>query len=196
MSPAQRGFTLMELMVTLAVVGALVTIAVPSMRTFSQNNRLTAAANDLLRSVQLARSEGIKRQDNVIVCASSNPTATNPTCSYGAFRGWIVAQDTNGNWQRDTGEEVIERHEAIDSNVTVRTDKDGIESYNKFGFVNPNGTKNGSTTIVYCDSRGTQVVGNSSVVRVMRVTQTGSARITRDPTDVTNALTATGGTCP
>src|SRR5262245_55497890 len=112
----QRGFTLLELMIALALIGMLLTVAVPSMRTFTQNNRLTAASNDLLRSLQLARSESIKRQLNVVVCASSNPAAATPTCSYGAFRGWIVAQDTNGNWQVDSTEPVIERHELVDSN--------------------------------------------------------------------------------
>src|SRR5882757_9276089 len=87
------GFTFVELMVTLTVVAILAALAVPNMRPFIQNNRLTAASNDLLRSFQLARTEAIKRGQpnvNVVVCASDVPTATNPTCSYGAFKGWIV----------------------------------------------------------------------------------------------------------
>ncbi len=186
----------MELMVALGIVGVLLTVGVPSMRTFSQNNRLSAASNDLLRSLQIARSESIKRQANVVVCASSDPKASNPTCSYGAFRGWVVAQDSNNNWQIDSGEAVIERHELIDSTVTVSTDKNGIESFNVYGFANPDGTKAGTRNIVFCDSRGKKTVGSSSVVRVVRIDQTGRARVTRVPTDVDSALTATGGTCP
>ena len=52
----------MELMVTLALVGILVGLAVPSMREFIRNNRLTGGANDVLRALRLARSEAIKRQ--------------------------------------------------------------------------------------------------------------------------------------
>ena len=71
----QRGFTLTELMVTVAVAGILAMVAVPNMRTFLQNNRLSAASNDLLRSFYLARTEAIKHQTNVAVCASAVPTA-------------------------------------------------------------------------------------------------------------------------
>ena len=183
-------------MIALAIVGVLLTVGVPTMRTFSQNNRLTAASNDLLRSLQVARSEAIKRQATVVVCASSNPTATSPTCSYGAFRGWIVAEDTDKNWQVDSGEAVIERHELIDPGVTVSTDKNGIESFNVFGFANPDGTKAGTRNVVFCDSRGKQVIGNTSVVRVVRIDQTGRARVTRVSNDVDDALTRTAGTCP
>ena len=186
----------MELMITLAIIGVLMTVGVPTMRTFSQNNLLTAASNDLLRSFQLARSESIKRQRTVIVCASSDPKTANPTCSYGAFRGWIVAEDTDNNWQVNGTEEVIERHELLDSTVTVKTDKDGIESFNVYGFANPDGTKNGSRNVLFCDQRSNQKIGNDSVIRALQIHQTGRARVTRLYSEVGTSLTAVGGSCP
>jgi len=59
------GFTLIELMFTLLVGGILLGLAVPAMRDFIMNNRLTAAANDFVAGVTSARSEAIKRGVNV-----------------------------------------------------------------------------------------------------------------------------------
>ena len=131
----QRGFTLTELLVTVAVAGVLAMMAVPNMRSFVQNNRLSSASNDLLRSFNLARTEAIKHQTNVVVCASAAPTSAAPTCSYGAFNGWIVFQDTNLNWQWVAGDPIFERHVLLDTSVTVKKDNNGIEIYQATGFV-------------------------------------------------------------
>ena len=189
------GFTLTELMTVLAVAAILVSVAVPNVTTFIQNNRLTAAANDLLRSFQLARTEAIRRQQNVVVCASANPTAANPSCSYGAFNGWIVFQDTNSNWQLDAGEPIVERHELLDSSVTVKTDNNGIESYAATGFANPAGAKTPTRNILVCDVRGNQVVAGNSVERAVLIATTGRARVSKASADVSAAAGAAGA-CP
>jgi len=192
----QRGFTLTELMVTLAVAGVLAMVAVPNMRTFLQNNRLSSASNDLLRSFNLARTEAIKHQANVVVCAVADPTLAVPVCSYGPFKGWIVFQDgppsgPPSNWQFDAGEPIFERHVLLDSSITVKTDNDGIEMYLATGFASPAGVKNPTRNILLCDIRGNQAVGTNSVERAVLIPASGRARVSATSADVLAA-----GTCP
>lgn len=192
---ADSGFTLLELMITIGVAGVLAAVAVPNMRDFIRNNRLTAGANDLLHSTQIARSEAIKRQQNVVVCASADPSATAPVCSYGSFNGWVVFQDTNGNWRFDAGEAIIERHDLLDASVTVVNDNDGILSYGSSGFANPAGLKIPSLNVVICDARGNLQVGNSSSARAVLIEATGRSRTTKNHGEIVTAITAAGA-CP
>lgn len=83
---ALRGFTLLEMMVTLAIAAILVTLAVPSFNEAMLGSKLNTQANNFVASAQLARSEAIKRNTAVTLCASS----TGSTCTGAWSDGWIV----------------------------------------------------------------------------------------------------------
>jgi prepilin-type N-terminal cleavage/methylation domain-containing protein len=102
MKTRNRGFTLLELMVVLVIAGVLLGIGVPGMRSFILNGRMTAAANDLMAALHLARSEAIKRRVPVVVCTSTNALVAAPTCANSAtLSGWFVFVDANRNGVRD-----------------------------------------------------------------------------------------------
>lgn len=91
----EHGFTLLELMATITVLGVLLAMAIPSFQEMIERNKVTSAANNLLSSILLARSEAIKREQTISVAKGST------------WKKWRLFVDTNGNKSLDNGEEVI-----------------------------------------------------------------------------------------
>ena len=102
-----RGFTVIELLIVVALVGVLTALAVPSFVGMIQRNRVSAEVNSFAGDLQFARSEAIKQGLPVSVCASSN----GKTC-LGAntwHSGWIVFVDLNGSGTVDNTNDTVSR---------------------------------------------------------------------------------------
>jgi type IV fimbrial biogenesis protein FimT len=199
------GFSMIELMVTLAVASILVGVLAPNMRTYLLNNQLSNSVNDMLHSIQVARTEAIKRQlpagGGVVVCGTATPTVADAalTCDYATFKGWFVFVDSNANWQHDAAEPVIERHGLLDASLFVKTDANArIVSFGASGFANPAGARVPMRTLVICDSRGVKQTGTGSTARALLITTTGRARASQTWNDVNNVALplVQGGSCP
>jgi type IV fimbrial biogenesis protein FimT len=124
-----RGFTLVELMMVIAVACVLLGFGVPSMTALMNSNKLTAASNALLSSMRLARSEAFKRNGKVVLCKSADGVAC--VSKGGWEQGWIVFHDANHDGEHDPDEVLIERADALPASLRV-TGNSSLSKYVSF----------------------------------------------------------------
>lgn len=191
----QRGFTLYELLITMLVIGVVLTVGIPSFSDFTRNSRITSTANDLHSSFQLARSEAARSKAPVTICASADPLGA-ATCDGATFDGgWIIFVDLNGDIQRaGGGENVLRAHPAVDTAIDISTNAGALY----FGFAATGlgrgdvGAQPSVQTAVICDDRGNVVAGGgNSAARILVATPIGRATVLRDVGQIAGA-----GGCP
>lgn len=110
----QRGFTLIELMVTVAVVAIVVAIGLPSFQGSLRSNRVATASNELMASISLARSEALRSPGGAALCGTTDGT----TCSADWGVGWIVWADMDGNGAPGPNDRIL-RHVEVRPNLEV-----------------------------------------------------------------------------
>ncbi|GAA3569887.1 GspH/FimT family pseudopilin [Marinobacter xestospongiae] len=154
-----RGFTLVELVVTVAIVAIAATLAVPAMSNMILVNTTNSRFNELQGMIALARSEAVKTPTAPILLC---PTTDQSSCSGARTweQGWLVARDTNANGAVDAGENVLKLSEALPGGRTLRVRVGQNANYDATALTFGGGgavvTPAGSTPVTFrlCDSRG------------------------------------------
>lgn len=141
----RNGFTLIELIVTISILAILAVIALPSFYAQIQNDFSVSLSNDLILSINHARSEAIKRGYPVSVCAASSSALS--ACGTNWNNGWIVYLNQSGSASPSSS--TILRAEAINmtgANITSSSSS-GVITFNNAGFPAA-GTSNTTMTVM------------------------------------------------
>lgn len=160
----QSGFTLIELMMAVAIGIILMTMAVPSFQSIVLNNRLATKANELIADLHYARSEAIKQGRTATMCISSNGTSCAGSGTNWAA-GWLVWVDTDGNGSLASSE-IVRVHEAV-SGITLTGSTHQMQ-YKSTGFSN-------STSNVTFTLNASGCTGNQA--RTVTIIPTGRANV-------------------
>lgn len=162
-----RGFTLIELMITLAIAAIVVTFGIPSFRSMMRDNRIAAHTNEFIGALNLARSEAIKRGERVIL---------EPNTAGNWGKGWRIAVDTNDNGKVDNGEVVLRQFDSLPNNAGLIPNSP-LNNYISFApdgttrFAGSQAFQAGTLVLSLCDDVGRQ----SSIV----INSVGRAQVSR-----------------
>ncbi len=167
------GFTLVELLVTLAVIGLLLPVTAAALQSLVSRHRLTAGSNQFLHTLYLARSEAVQRGQRVTVAPAGDNWE----------QGWIVFPDPNANGRRDPNEPLLAAGGPLPPGYTLRGNGPvrRYVSYDGSGLSRRLSGAFQAGTLVLCDRRQRP---DARHARAIRISLSGRPRISRRPRDM------------
>lgn len=123
-----KGFTLIEVLVTVLIVGILASVASPVYRSLIVSTRLSGEMNALIGALNVARSEAQKRGQTVSICAG-----TALVCTTDWTAGWLVLLDS-------TPKQQLLVRAALSSGDTITNSETQVPQFNAAGYTFYNGT--------------------------------------------------------
>lgn len=166
MSGSNRGFTLIEAMLALALLSLLLGFAIPAARQMIHGQQLRQVSIDLSMALTLARHESIMRRQPVVLENEDGEWSS----------GWLVFVDQNGSGALDTGELVLKRADAIAAGVRI-SGNTPVSRYVRYTPTGEAKMQNGAFqagTITLCHQDGEQAI------RRLVLSATGRLRTFKD----------------
>lgn len=180
------GYSLIELMVALAVLAIIISVGLPQMSVFFKGGRMVTIPNELLAGLHIARSEAIKRNSRVTICKSTNADVATRSCATGNVgwdEGWFVfvegsdAANIIGAYSSNDGA-ILKVYAGVENNkATITTDSTAISDYVTFTSRGTPKLANGASqsgVFRVCDDRGL------SSARGVVLNASGRVRVTQD----------------
>ncbi|MEH6518574.1 MAG: GspH/FimT family pseudopilin [Halioglobus sp.] len=177
-SVKHKGFTLVELMITLIIAAILLAVAAPGFRSLIERNRLQSAGSNLYASLMLARSEALKRNQPIGVCKGT-ATASAASCTTsgtdGTWEGgWVVHLDPNNPSTLDPND-VLATRLALKAGDTLRVVKTSSLSTKLNGLTyRPDGGASEDASFILCNSDA-----DTTTRRLITVELTGRPRLSQ-----------------
>lgn len=167
----KNGFSLLELLVTLAVASIILTAGIPSFRGVIMDNRLASDANQFVASASVARSSAVRFQRNAMVCTSANFDAAVPTCSASTdwSNGWIVWVDKDRDAVTDANE-IVSVQAPLNDTITFTSTTADRFAYDARGF-----GLSGADALTLCDDR------TGETGRVVSINAVGRTNVSPQP---------------
>lgn len=169
------GLTLLELLLVLAMMAVLTSLAAPSFRSLWLQHSVGSAAEALLGDLRYARSESLKRARPVLVCQSSNGTScTRDKAAWAA--GWLVFVDSNGNAQVDDAsddgprEDLLRVQQAPSALASIVSN---VSTGHSITYQATGSAKSAAQTIVFTPAGS----GSTGRIRALCISLQGRARI-------------------
>lgn len=158
----ESGFSVVELMIALAVCAILLVATGPAFSAVVHKNRISAASNQLYMSLYAARGEALKRRSAVRICPSANSTSCRNDGDWSD--GWLIFEDANTNNAPDAAE-IIQLVDGFDGDINMQVST-ALSEYVQFqptGVAVGNGGNSGEFRLCHADSNASSRAVSISV---------------------------------
>lgn len=169
------GFTLIELMIVLVVLAISLTVAIPMFVQLLHNNQLRQEAHRLLETINLARSEAVKRNLPVSICPSDMAVTGEAVCTGTYAGGWIVFSNADKDKVVDApADRVIQVFDSLPRGYQLTNRRGTRAAFELINFL-PDGSSHSNRTLLVCPPSHATTKSLSIVINIV-----GRARLARE----------------